>query len=107
MQTPLHSLVCVEWLDACSSSGWHAMPSEGDPPVIEHQAMLCRTYGVLIQVNEDHIVVAQTVGVKDDADVGGLWSLPKGMIRRIEVLREGVFALDAASNVWTMPVGSA
>ncbi len=77
-----HDLVLVEWDDACNDSAWMPVNSVLKP-------FPCITVGFLIHDEPSFIQVASTLGLGDTSEVSSRFTIPRGCIRKIKVLRKG------------------
>lgn len=67
-----HRRVCVDWVDAHTSGGWHDEDNLKLPPEA------CQALGYVIEDTDEYITLAQCVS-KNDGKLNIL-AIPKGMI---------------------------
>lgn len=80
---PLHSKVCVLWIDIVTSGGWVAVDKIGDEVKAPEP---CTTYGYLSYAGEDYLVVSHTLGINDPDEYNGHISIPLGCIKTVDLL---------------------
>ncbi len=80
-------LLLVEWEDAAgpSTSGWRSTEN------VIQEPFMCRSIGWLVREGPTHITLAGHIGNVDgdesDEQVSGYMHIPRGMIRRQQVLK--------------------
>jgi hypothetical protein len=91
--------VCVVWVDAENHSGWTDVKEAGqvELPVVY-------TTGWIVSSNNSSVVaVAQSVGPKLlEEDVGGVWYIPRGMIKQIVKLHSHPLLPTSAETILDM-----
>lgn len=76
-------ILIIEWHDAHSVDAWTA-PEELENKIAPH---MVRTIGFYHKTNRQNVIVCASLGINDpDDDVAGVWVIPKGMIKKIEVV---------------------
>jgi hypothetical protein len=81
--------VRVDWVDACSNSGWHSPEKPTDLAKIV-------SFGYLVKEDKDKVVLAASLDLRMDG-IGDSIAIPKGCITRIRTLK--VPALSPVLNV--------
>ena len=74
-------IVCVEWEDAASNSGYYDKDKPGNTTTV-----MTKTVGFLAEKNKR--VVKVCAESFEDGDCRYVHSIPKGMVRKITVLSE-------------------
>lgn len=82
MKKTLGKVVECCWTDAHSTDPW--TPIESDLLVFE--GLPCRTYGIVIAVNEDGVAISGSIN--GATDVGATWFIPAGMVKKMTILKE-------------------
>lgn len=76
-------LLEVHWEDACSSSAW---VTKDEMSHWHDDKMICITVGYLGKQDKHGITIYNTTNQR--TKVAGTWFIPKGMIRKIVVLKK-------------------
>lgn len=85
-----YQLVEVIWDDAAGlRHGWTAKEEKLEP-------QLCISVGFLIRENADHIMIAQDTDA--DGSHNGRTQIPRGMVKRLKVLRKADKAEKSANE---------
>lgn len=71
-----HEFVEVIWGDAVSWAGWHELEGIYKPAMVI-------TRGWLIHDEKEHVVLATSMNADEQTGPGGLWTIPRGMIKEI------------------------
>ena len=61
--------------------GWVSLDALPEPAI-------CHTRGYLVKETEGYIVIAGTIGVNADADVGNVSVIPRSMVKEIKTVRQ-------------------
>jgi len=81
-QLKVGDLVEIYWMDAISESEWTARDR------VKWPTMNCKTTGYYLQHNDDAVMLVDSLFEdyqKDDGEVGGVQTIPRKMITRIEL----------------------
>jgi len=77
----MSKIVCVEWEDACSNSGYY----DKDHPE-KFAPVMCRTVGHLIKRNKESVIVA--CEAFEDGGKREIHTVPRKMVKKITYLTE-------------------
>jgi len=72
----------VEWEDACSSTAWRDVDEAKE---WASEPLICVTVGYLISNTKGGIALSMS---KTQNSLGGLWFIPRGVIRRVKRVRK-------------------
>ena len=89
MKLKKYDLIEIEWMDSIeNTSGWH---TEKSFKFDEHYSFLVqKTVGYLIKESKDAISTSKCRGMishEGGFDFNGLWTIPKGCIKKIRKLK--------------------
>lgn len=77
-----HRFVEVTWWDSHSSANWRSW----DETLEQHKdPCICVTIGFLIKQDKFAVSVASSIG-PNTGTYGGVWTIPRGMVKRIRYL---------------------
>lgn len=76
-------LMLVEWEDAATHGGWN---QHEEVVEFHKEPFTCLTVGFLWASDKTGITLVQTLG---PSCYGALWKIPKGMIKRVSVIKRG------------------
>ena len=75
-------IVEIEWVDACSNSGWIAQKEAEEWIGVPYA---CKTVGYLVSSTKEQVTVAATYS-ECDGKLNGLHQVPRGMVKRMRFL---------------------
>jgi hypothetical protein len=75
--------VAVDWYD--SHTQRHAWNSDQEVNAYHSEPIVCTTVGMLVKRDKRGITIAMSVN--SQGQMGGLWHVPAGMIRRVHRLK--------------------
>lgn len=84
-------LVEVVWEDAHSGTSAQTWADYNEETqAVLHNAILCNSVGYVLHDTKDRLVIASSINHDDDGEVNqvsGTMSIPRGMIRKVRVLK--------------------